>query len=184
MWRVRRAGVHYFLHTSLLAGPTYSTNQSRHRQPCRGAMRDRFCRWRCGRLTDRRCVSISHAATSVIITSHPVNPTSRQRPGHRFYKGDKRERIAKQKAATASLNQQEWWKSSANNRQRSAKGIESFRHAGGSRTLEERAQPDRLRQSSGDDPRVRTDCAPPLAGDNDRGASCNSPNAQLRSQKR
>ena len=70
-------------------------------------MRQRLCRWKCGRKTDRICgicLFCCDERDRQIASGAPYIPPS-ERPGHRFYKGDKRERTAKQKAALTSLNQ-------------------------------------------------------------------------------
>jgi hypothetical protein len=67
----------------------------------------KLCRWNCGRKTDRICricIFCCDERDRQIASGEPYVPPS-ERPGHRFYKGDKRERTVKQKAALTSLNQ-------------------------------------------------------------------------------
>jgi hypothetical protein len=66
----------------------------------------KLCRWNCGRKTDRRCgicLFCCNERDGLIASGAPYIPPS-ERPGHRFYKGDK-QRSPKQKAALTSLNQ-------------------------------------------------------------------------------
>jgi hypothetical protein len=72
--------------------------------------KERLCRWNCGRKTNRRCGICLQCCDKRDERNRRIDAglqayvPPEKRPGHRFYKGEKRERTEKQKAALSLLN--------------------------------------------------------------------------------
>jgi hypothetical protein len=66
----------------------------------------RLCRWNCSRKTDRRCgicIYCCDERDQQFASGAPYVPPS-ERPGHRLYKGNKKQRSESQRLAVQKLN--------------------------------------------------------------------------------